>query len=220
MKGLSMVVLGLLATTVTAQEFVNLNFDSPDLTGSLRPVFQDPGPAGSGYWGDIRQVLRGWQVSLDGVVQSEITYSPWPTDGRVLGANLVNYRPGRGIDLGGVNHLVIETRSERWPPAGPEVRLSQVGTIPPTATGIELFGSAYGRVLINGEDVGSTYDGHVHALDISRFAGQDVNLEFLFRPGAAGSFDIFGFTQVPEPSTWALFGCGAVIMGWMLGRRR
>jgi hypothetical protein len=115
---------------------------------------------------------------------------------------------------------MINTRPPTFPPAGPLVRISQQGIIPATAVGIELFGSAFGRVLVNGEDIGNTYDGHVNPLDISRFAGQEVILEFLFQPGASGNFDIYGFTQVPEPSTGVLFGIGVMAVAWAARHHR
>ncbi len=37
--------------------------------------------------------------------------------------------------------------------------------------------------------------------------------------GALFSFDVIGFSQVPEPYTWALFGVGAVFLAAASSRR-
>ena len=57
-------------------------------------------------------------------------------------------------------------------------------------------------------------------IDVSGYAVQVATIEFVFRQGFSGGFDIFGFTQIPEPSTWALFGVGAVASGWAIRKRR
>ena len=72
-------------------------------------------------------------------------------------------------------------------------------------------------MFINGERVGDTVNDLT--VDVSRFSGQEVNLEFLVRPGDSLRFDILGFVPVPEPSTWALFGVGAAAI-LCFGRRK
>jgi hypothetical protein len=62
-------------------------------------------------------------------------------------------------------------------------------------------------MFINGQRVGDTVNDLT--VDVSRFAGQEVDLEFLVRSGDSIRFDVLGFVPVPEPSTWALFGVGA-----------
>ena len=72
-------------------------------------------------------------------------------------------------------------------------------------------------MFINGERVGDTVNDLT--VDVSRFAGQEVDLEFLVASGASIRFDILGFVPVPEPSTWALFGVGAAAV-FCIGRRK
>ena len=199
----------------SAQEFINLGFDAPDLSGSLTPI--DSTRPNGPFAGAASGILRGWTLTLDGQVQTTATYSPWPTTAGYPGVSVQNIRPELANGPGGINFLTIDSPGN---PRGPETRISQTGIIPADAIGLELFGSAYGDVLIDGVVIGTTYDGRPRPLDISRFAGQEVTLEFYFGSGASGRFDIYGFTQIPEPSTWALFGAGAMVMGWALQRRR
>ncbi len=210
-----MIVLGLLATTVTAQEFVNLNFDSPDLTGSLRPY--EPSYSLTPYIGETSHLLRGWTLLGNGIPISEIAYQPVPTY-HLEPVNL--FSPWGGADTNYRFFININY------PRQVDLRFQQTGRIPVDAVGLQYFANGPMEMLINGRLL-HTVDTRITTtpvVDVSEFAGQVVNLEFhvFQRPylGANFSFDVKGFTSVPEPSTWALFGCGAVIMGWMIGRRR
>ncbi len=200
-------IFGLLlsAKCLMAGDFVNLNFDDPDLSGSLRPV--DPFSQGEGFFGSTSRLLRGWTLTLNGVSPSEITYSPWPRGTSIRGANLQTYPPFQLPNAENVNRLSIYGGSPDDPIL--ETRIWQTATIPADVNGISFYGGRLGQVLVNGEYVGLTYnpDGGIQVVDISRFAGQNVRLEFAFQ-GGDGVFDVLGFTQVPEPSTWALFGAG------------
>jgi hypothetical protein len=102
-------------------------------------------------------------------------------------------------------------------PAGPEIRLSQRGTVPADAAGLWIFGAGYAQMFINGERVGDTVNDLT--VDVSRFAGQEVDLEFLVASGASIRFDILGFVPVPEPSTWALLGSGLAALLWLSRRK-
>jgi hypothetical protein len=64
---------------------------------------------------------------------------------------------------------------------------------------------------INGEPVSDPLLGFLAdpVIDVSGYAGREVSIEFGFGPGFGGTFDIIGFTQIPEPSTCVLFGVGA-----------
>jgi hypothetical protein len=100
--------------------------------------------------------------------------------------------------------------------------MSQIGEIPATATGLRVFGTATVDVFINGQRVGGV-DVHQNTfpiIDVSNWSGRTVNLEFRFQPDAFLGFDVGGFTSAPEPSTWALFGLGAGVIGWQAWRRQ
>ena len=124
---------------------------------------------------------------------------------------------GNPSQLGGSNYLYVSSGGH---PEGPRFRISQTGTIPVGTAGLHIFANDRIDMRINGEKVSDPRLGFLAdpVIDVSRYAGREVTIDFGF--GVSSRFDIFGFTSVPEPSTWALFGCGAVIMGWMKGRRR
>ena len=84
---------------------MNLNFDSPDLSGSLRPV--DPLGQGQGFYGSTSRLLRGWTLTVNGVSPSEMTYSPWPLSTSTRGANLYTYPPFQLPNAENVNRLLI-----------------------------------------------------------------------------------------------------------------
>jgi hypothetical protein len=195
-----------------AAEFINLTFDNPDLTGSLRPVYLDR-PNGP-FWGTTRDLLRGWTLTMNGIVQTEMNYSPWPTGADQGGVDLRNYHPDLWSGSGGMNWVLVDSGGTF---SGRQFSLTQSGTIPTTVAELTMNNSVFGHVLVNGVQIGTTYDS---VLNISGFAGQEVTLEFRFLPGASGRFDIYGFTQIPEPSTWALFGVGAAAMAWMARKKR
>jgi hypothetical protein len=56
-------------------------------------------------------------------------------------------------------------------------------------------------------------------LDVARFAGQEVSLEFSLRFGGGTRFDILGFTPIPEPSTRAFCGVGAAAVFYFARRK-
>jgi hypothetical protein len=55
-------------------------------------------------------------------------------------------------------------------------------------------------------------------IDVSSFAGQAVDLRIVIPSGNAIA-DSFGFTYVPEPSTWALLGTGMLAVTLETWRR-
>ena len=71
---------------------------------------------------------------------------------------------------------------------------------------LQLLGSARGLVQ--------------YGVDVSGFAGKEVDLEIKFAPGVFGFFDISGFTQIPEPSAWVLLLTGVGGLFWYSRRQR
>jgi hypothetical protein len=193
----------------SAQDFVNLSFDSPDLTCSLRPY--DPLYPRTPFIGETSCLLRGWTLLGNGVPLNEIYYSP----GSRKTLDPVTMIPiGDGENAN--NRLIIHSLSLR--PV--DLRFQQTGRIPADAVGFEYFANGPMEMLINGRLL-YTVDTKITTtpvVDVSEFAGQTVNLEFhvFQRPfsGALFEFDINGFTQIPEPSTWALFCVGAAGFAW------
>ena len=211
-------ILGLLfsATTCIAGDFVNLTFDEPDLSGSLTPIFP-----GGPLQGDTSRILRGWTVRADNQPQATVTYSPYPIGSEGGLAALKANSPERAQTVFGANTLFL--RSDHTSPGGgPVIRVQQTGTVPADAAGLWIFtGGGSMQMYINGERVN---DPRIDALadpivDISRYAGQSIDLEFLLPRGGSTRLDIFGFTPVPEPSTWALFGVGAAAVLYFARRK-
>lgn len=98
-----------------------------------------------------------------------------------------------------------------------DIRLSQQGTIPADAATLGFFGAGYVEVRINGQLLGNTSEHS--SINVSPWAGQAVNLEFLIPEPMSARFDVFGFTPVPEPETWALLGVGLATLLWWQRRR-
>jgi PEP-CTERM motif len=215
MKGLLFAAIVLMSLRTAADEFVNLTFDSPDLTGSLTPIF--PGQPSGPFFGQASQLLRGWTFTSAGLSAQQSTYSPWPTSASERTLNLQANRPEEVGGPSGNFYLLFNSGDLAL---GPELRLSQTGMIPQDASGLRVFGNGRWFMQINGEVVGTELRNQAAPVDVSRFVGQTVQLEIVFPRGASGLFDIYGFTQIPEPSTWALFGVGALALGWTVRQRR
>ncbi len=194
---------------VAAQDFVNLDFNSPDLSGSL--VALEPGSARTPYLGSASELLRGWTVYGDGVPLRSIAFQPGSGDlynpvtltfTRLPSSSPVNYG------------IYIESR----PPRIIDLTFHQRGQIPLNASSLSFVSGGLMEMRVDGNLIytsNPTVTGFPD-VDISRFAGQVVDLDFhvLLLPGAGASyfFDVIGFSQVPEPSTWALFGVGAMFL--------
>jgi|LakMenEpi03Aug12_release.lakeMendotaPanAssembly.Ray.scaffolds.fasta_scaffold393385_1 hypothetical protein len=198
-----------------AAPFVNLTFDEPDLSGPFTPVH-----LGGPQIGKTSQLLRGWTPILNGVAPDTMTYSPVGTSSTghlTLEENLTS--PAGQRTLG---YYILFSSS---PPNQANFSIKQTGTIPSDAASLGIFANHLLEVRINGDTI-YTVDPEITAypwVDVSRFAGQSVDLEFSviqfpFQSVGMG-FDILGFKPVPEPSTWALFGVGAAAI-LCVGRRK
>ena len=208
----------LAALPVLGGEFINLTFDEPDLSGPLVPDYPD-GPLRGG----VAKLLRGWTVQANGQPVDSMLFSPYPPG--VGGSDLVNLqqsRPGDSPLLGFASLFIYSPLPSELPPRplGPEIRLSQRGTIPADAAGMWLA-SGYVQVFADGLKIGEVNPmvGGRSIIDVSPYAGQEVNLEFLVSSGDSIRFDILGFVPIPEPSTWALLGTGLAAVCWLTRRK-
>jgi hypothetical protein len=190
-----------------AQEFENLTFNNPDLTGSLRPV--DATNPRTPFIGQTAQLLPGWTVTGNGIGMSEMLFLPGDGDF------------DRPILLQGVGHLGRQGYQlflSTGLPILTEISLKQTGRVPADALGLTFSRTGNLDFYVNNEIVyRADVSGElVSNVDLSRYSGQVVDLEFRFSsfPSASGRmlFDIDGFTRVPEPSTYALCGLGALFL--------
>ncbi|HAB19158.1 MAG TPA: PEP-CTERM sorting domain-containing protein [Verrucomicrobiota bacterium] len=202
----TLLLVGLGAIHCSADPFVNLTFDDPDLSGPLTPVFP-----GGPLEGNTDQLLRGWTVAIDGQVQSRMVYSP-PGTGSGGPVNLL-----QGISPFGPYEIYMFSRF----PQQPEIRVSQTATMPTVATFLWIHGTGYIQAYADETKIGevNTVFSTYAFLDVSSYAGREVTLGFILPPGGRAEFDIVGFTSVPEPSTWALLGLGLGALVWQFRRR-
>jgi hypothetical protein len=211
MKTTPVLLLFLVSARLSGGEFVNLRFDEPDLSGPLVPQFEN-GP----LEGTMARLLRGWTALENGVPVEKAGYSPAGRFGFVNPVGLYdNAFDFRKEDFGAYG-ISLSSSSLAIPP--PQLQLKQTGKVPADAATLELFNGGYVRVLVNGELIGESNVSYP-IFDVSKFAGQTVDLEFDFGRGQQTSLDIFGFKPIPEPSTWALLGVGAAAV-FCIGRRK
>jgi hypothetical protein len=205
-------LVGSLGFGVLADDFINLTFDEPDLTGSLTPMF--PTLPDGPFHGETTRLLRGWTATVNGVPIERISYTT--PRGAVGSEEGLNFRSANPTPNGPGYYLFVYSARN---PLGPEFRLSQTGMIPADASRLDVdVHSEAVQFFINGQSRSAYSDFLYRGIDVSDWAGQVATLEVVFPRGYGGYFDIAGFSRVPEPSTWALMGVGGLALGWALRR--
>ncbi len=200
-----------------AADFVNLKFDD----GPLDPNALVDHGVGRPYSGSAGNVIPGWEIIYLGQKVETVGFSTSEHGGSLAPVTLWEYQPGLPIGvIGGRSGLSLRIGD---PPNNLQIDLvlRQRGEIPANAVTLEIFHTGHGVVRIDGSVV-SRFDSDVSfrpTVDVAPYAGKEVTLEFAFYHGQELVFDIVGFTSVPEPSTWALLGLGAVALG-IWGRRK
>ncbi|MFO1460006.1 MAG: PEP-CTERM sorting domain-containing protein [Verrucomicrobiota bacterium] len=203
----------------SAKDFENLNFDEgriPSSPESFQPV---------------GLVLPGWTARMGGHKLTEVYVGYlFAHNGSVTVSPQYNQPP----TFEGRYGIILQGGAE-YPSTSPMVdaSISQLGLIP-WGTQSLLFRANFGsptEVRINGEAipfvaVENLPNTALYGVDVSRFAGQEVDLSFVnfalsVGPGGA-AIDSLRFSSsitVPEPSTWALLGTGSLALLWGARRR-
>jgi hypothetical protein len=189
--------------------FVNLGFDEAN-TNNVSFTAGAPYPTGDG---PITDLLPGWSLFHDGTPLTSLILNSFPFGAGEYATLLARGDPpATGFEIEGPYALRLNGG----------YRLLQEGDVP---EGAQLIGysffSSYVPMSVNGEALPTIDPFYVvsgqratNYLDISKYAGQTVQLEF-----GVGTFDSIFFV-VPEPSTYALFGVGGFVFSLSWIRRR
>jgi len=202
-----------LSFTLIGGEFINLDFDSPNLDHlETDPILQ-------AQYGVPQEIIPGWRITQDGIPIDRVWFF---NQGAIAPITLSQStsRPNQFLAyysgltyIGGI-------------PQKKAITFSQLGTIPIGSLSLEFVWSGRDNIFntplhLNGEVVPIRVDperGYDYTADVSRWAGQEVLLSLEFPSGTAGYLDNLRFT-VPEPTTWALLGLGGAVLGWTCRRR-
>lgn len=198
--------LALFGVTVLAHgqgTFQNLDFESANLAG-FSPGASVP----------ITDALPAWTGYINGNPVDRVFYD--------------------NIFLSGPSIAVIDSLTPFFPPpiqgsysaylhAGASI--GQTGQIPDSAASVIFLNNPFSAINVSfgGQNIpmvqlGTSGNNIIMAGNVSSFAGQTG--ELLFAGG--GLFDDIQFSNqaIPEPSTYCLFGLGALLLGWRFLRKR
>ena len=190
-----------------AQGFINLNFESANLTGYPQT---SPVPATNAFpkWIVNAQYVLYDNFSLSGESISIVGQAP----------------PNSYPPIQGAYYALLVAGNN--PVGANSISIGQSGTIPLGMQSMTFWGNIGGlQISFAGQSLafsqtGSTADYNIYAADVSAFAGQAGQLLFSL-PAYTSTARLdniqFSSSSIPEPSSLALGALGALLLGF---RRR
>ncbi len=223
MRKYSLALMLFTTIRVLGAPFENLDFENA-ITNSLRDD-----PKYSGLIGSVADLLPGWELFHGTNLVTSVSFNPPTFSIRIEGGAAITASGWGMPPLEGNYSLSLLIPGGFNPDP---YTLIQRGDIPADAKFL-AFTYRYlpFAVSIDGTQVtpfgipGGFTSPRTFFVDISRFAGQEVELSFktIGTPtsGATGSHDLDAIAfLVPEPSAWALLCLGGVALLWPRIRRR
>jgi len=193
-----------------SQGFINLDFESANLTGYPQT---SPVPAANAF--------PGWTVNAQ-----YILYDNFSLSGNSI--SIVGTSPPNGgpVIQGAYSAFLA---SGNAPGLGQTISLGQSGTIPLGIESMSFWGNlgglqiSFGGQALAFSETGSTANYNIYAGDVSAFAGQTGQLLFSL-PAYTSNVTLdniqFSTSSVPEPSAFALTALGGLLVVWRRAKAR
>jgi hypothetical protein len=211
-KIILIIFIQFLSRGAEAQGFVNLNFESANVSGfSTGSV-------------PTTNTFPSWTAYIAGVQQSSVIYDTRPLDNAAVtlqGTNSDSLTPIQG------NFTAWLLGSSRFASQQQSVGLGQTGQVPVSAESLIFWGYvgstdvSFAGHTLSLIEIGNTANYNIYGANISSYAGQTGQLLFTVQPGFNDVIDNIQFSSniVPEPSTLGLSALGGLFVVWRRWRK-